>query len=406
MQGAPPFLPPTPGRADEAVQRRPAQPLFPKSPHNAILNSPPQLPTFPIPMPPLILSLALSILALSASLSADPISGPPPPVATPTPRRTLTVCPPPFPAVFVPRKEPLLIPERPYEGGCVVEPNVILGPDGLFHMTYSSNAWARNGLSETISLATSKDLIHWKRYGNSPILGDGHGGQPGGLGMSFQLKIGDEYRIYYKDPNTSVSYATSKDGYHYQRVGVALWGAALVGYCGGGLDSAGLVFDGRSWWAVAETMRANCAGVPAYRNWLFKSDDGAKTFYPASSVALDSQSPDPSRPTLVYAGARSLVRIGGRYHAWLHVDIPSNIFHSVSEDLYNWRTDPRPVIETSATLLGLESCNQAADTSILEHNGKTYLFYDGTDNTHGTGRIGMAVFNGTLKDLDGCRPAR
>lgn len=326
--------------------------------------------------------------------------------ATPTPGALPTPCPPPYPRVFKVRAQPVLKPERDYEIGGVIEPNVIKGPDGLFHMTYSSNAFSKGGLHETISLATSSDLIHWKRYGNHPIIGDGYGGQePGNLGMSYQIKVGREWRIYYKTPQAAMAYASSRDGYHYKKVGVAIHGNAVVPWCGNGMDSAGIVFHEGAYWAVAEVMRG-CPTRPAYVNWLFKSTDGAQTFQPASSEPLVSQAPHPERKMEVYCGARSIVKVGNRFHAWLHIGIPTSLYHSVSEDLYNWKTDPEPCIIPEPTMFGLKASNQAADTSIIEHRGKTYLFYDGTDNINGDGRIGVAIYDGTLADYDRCAPRR
>jgi hypothetical protein len=326
--------------------------------------------------------------------------------ATPTPGPLPQPCGAPYPKVFKLRKEPVLKPEEPYELGGVVEPNVILGPDGLFHMTYSSNAFSKGGSYEAISLATSRDLLHWKRWGKGPILGGGKGDQPGVLGMSYQVHIKDEWRVYYKGPGNQIAYASSKDGYHYKRAGTAVQGAALAKYCGGGFDSLGMVFKDGHWWGIAEVMGNICPHWPAYMNWLFRSDDGGKTFEPMATEPLYTQRPDASKVGVrVYCGARSLVKIGNRYHVWLHIDIPTNIYHSVSTDLYNWRTDKVPAIETRGDLFGLKACNQAADTSIIEHAGKTYLFFDGTDNANRDGRIGVAIYDGTLADYDRCAPA-
>jgi hypothetical protein len=80
--------------------------------------------------------------------------------------------------------------------------------------------------------------------------------------------------------------------------------------------------------------------------------------------------------------------------------------------LYNWQTrglyslgSPnaiRVVDFINTTVWGLTFSNQAADSSILEYNGSTYLFYSHDDNTNGAGRLGYSKFGGTLSDYDAC----
>jgi len=62
---------------------------------------------------------------------------------------------------FKVRPDPVLTPEAPYEkGGGVEDPRVVL-INGTYYLTYT----AYDGHSAQLSLATSKDLIHWDRKG-------------------------------------------------------------------------------------------------------------------------------------------------------------------------------------------------------------------------------------------------
>jgi hypothetical protein len=342
--------------------------------------------------------------------SQSPASSPTPlPKATPTRTAPLGFCPAPFPLVFTPVQTPVLVPGADYEKNCVLEPNVILGPDKLYHMTYSCNAFSKGGLLETIGLATSPDLIHWTRYGDAPIIGNGHGGEDQGAGMSFQIHIGKEWRVYFKgEANAAVDYVTSKDAYHYKYAGTAIYPSQFKDLCGSGqdLDSCGIIYDGGLYWAIAEVMTDSCTAVPgplAYTLWLFKSTDGAKTFKLASKAPLSTITSTIKKPWL-YAGGRATFKVNGTFYTFPHIFLPSSIYLSKSRDLFHWKTCPVPVVTPgdSGTLLGLSKCNQAADASVIQAKGRTYLFYDGTDNFNASGRIGVTVFPGTEADLDAC----
>jgi hypothetical protein len=173
------------------------------------------------------------------------------------------------------------------------------------------------------------------------------------------------------------------------------------------IDGAGIFYNRRDskWYGTAEFQNnGGCptiGGIP-YIMWLIVSDDGANTFHIASPAPLTGMSTSPGSQVL-YAGGRSTVKIGAHWHSWPHINYPSCIYHSQSDDLYNWKTDPVPVVIFSPTMFGLTRCNQAADTSIIEYKGNTYLFYDGTDNVNGAARIGYSKFNGTFAQYDTLR---
>jgi predicted GH43/DUF377 family glycosyl hydrolase len=62
---------------------------------------------------------------------------------------------------FKVRPQPVLEPEAPYEKGGGVEDPRLVRIDGTYYLTYTGY----NGKDAQLCLATSKDLIHWRRKG-------------------------------------------------------------------------------------------------------------------------------------------------------------------------------------------------------------------------------------------------
>jgi len=231
--------------------------------------------------------------------------------------------------------------------------------DGLYHMTYSADAFELGGHFESVCIATApRPEGPWTRYANNPVIGDGGLNIYASCRMSSQLHIGNEYRIYFRDDDTNNEPAYA-----------------------GGPD--------------------HCVGRPAYFLWLFESTDGAQTFHSASPDELKGLNPDPT-DTSLYAGGRATVLINGHWHTWTHAGFPSSLYHGESYDKYNWKTDPNAIATPYLNQFGLIACDQSADASLLEANGNLYLFYDGTDNTHGTGAIRYSKYTGSLADYDNC----
>ena len=325
---------------------------------------------------------------------------------TPTPAAAISLCKAPFPAVFTQNPTPVFIPETAYEQTFVGEPNIITGPDGLLHMTYSCNAFDKKGLQETIGLATATNPDGpWKRFGNSPIIGGGYGGVDTACGMSSQVHIGNEWRIYFsRHISGAVEYETSTDGYHYTYGGIALSTDQFIRTeCKLALptDGMGVFYSGTRLMGMVEVATGSCPVLSQYVLWLCESYDNGLTFRLKSPEALKGI--NPFAPKLhLYAGGRSTVLAGNHWHSWPHVDYPTNIYHSESSDLYNWKSDPVPVVILTEHTFGLKACNQVADTCIIEYKGNTYLFYDATDNVNGAGAIGYSVYHGTLAMYDAC----
>jgi hypothetical protein len=342
---------------------------------------------------------------------------------TPTPAATLPFCPSPFPAVFTENPTPILVPTTTYEQTWLAEPNVIdtgiIGASDRFHITYSGNADDIGGLQENIAIITAPiPEGPWTRHGS--VIGNGLCGISGGAKQSSQLHIGTEYRVYFCSvSNGAIYYATSIDGYNYFLNTTPVISpsdfSVAVGCVPQEINGLQPVYNPNTgtYIATIEVHTSGCpAGTPPYVLMLVESTDGAQTFHIKDNAPLSGISPYGVGYAPLYAGGRATFYVNGHWATFPHIDYPTYITYAISPDLYNWQTrglyslgSPnaiRVVDFINTTVWGLTSSNQAADSSILEYNGNTYLFYSHDDNTNGAGRLGYSKFSGTLSDYDAC----
>ncbi|HXC64156.1 MAG TPA: hypothetical protein VNZ67_07345, partial [bacterium] len=162
---------------------------------------------------------------------------------TPTPPSAPSPCPPPFPKVWAWNPTPAATPVQAWEGGALNEA-MVLKIHGVYHMTYSGG-WGLDGSRpEAIGLKTSKDGVHWKAYGDAPIVGNGHGGEARACMGGTQVQVGADYRIYYRNYYGDIRYASSSDGYHYSAAGTAIPFNDLEDYWVQAHWNSGYYFDG------------------------------------------------------------------------------------------------------------------------------------------------------------------
>ncbi|WP_156040062.1 glycoside hydrolase family 130 protein [Alicyclobacillus macrosporangiidus] len=104
---------------------------------------------------------------------------------------------------------PVIEPTEPYEhpGGCE-DPRVV-EVEGLYYMTYT----AFDGKTARLCLATSEDLIHWRKHG--PMFGDGDDQHArwSKSGAIVPRRIGGRLVMYFGD--TDIWVAFSEDGRHW-----------------------------------------------------------------------------------------------------------------------------------------------------------------------------------------------
>lgn len=284
---------------------------------------------------------------------------------------------------------PVLTPAEPWEQGAVFEPNVIQAGAGLL-MSYTGG-WKPSA----IGIARSKDGVHWERVSRQPALGLGSGGEAGPAMRSSLLKVGGEFRLYYADGQGNIRLATSADGEHFQRQPQVVIphdaDAQSTGWA-----SQGFLRDGATWWALVD---GQYPGGILWRLNLFKSIDGGLRFHreagPVDSLRVGYGS---------YGSPRPLLNLGGLFHVWYLIAwnssrAPTVLWHATSPDLLHWTPDPFRTLGIPGSEMGLARPDQVADPDLLERDGRTYLYYDTVDNSHGAARIGLAVHKGDLKDL-------
>jgi hypothetical protein len=149
----------------------------------------------------------------------------------------------------------------------------------------------------------------------------------------------------------------------------------------------------------AATLQGGCPDGLSYDVWLTVSTDGGVSFQPAANVPLSSMQVG----SYLYCNGRSFLRsTNGTYFSVEHINVPSTLNIEASKDPYNWHPYGTPIATPSATLFGLTDCNQTADASMFTDGSNVYVYYDGTDNTNGTGRIVYMIYPGTVDDMAAC----
>lgn len=110
---------------------------------------------------------------------------------------------------------------KEWEGG-VEDPRIVEGPDGRYYMTYT----AYSGKSIHLNIASSDDLLHWKKHGTMANIGQVFpepGGYKAGMilsevkeGRMIAKKINGNYWMYWGVGNLRL--ATSKDLITWKKV--------------------------------------------------------------------------------------------------------------------------------------------------------------------------------------------
>lgn len=136
----------------------------------------------------------------------------------------------------------------------------------------------------------------------------------------------------------------------------------------------------------------------------------------ASSPTINGTYTDySSNPVLAQAGGTLggpwIQKVNGVYWAWSHValtgHLPCDIYRFSSPDLKAWTRSPlnRPVLARASADEGAGSSQgQVADPWLVEANGRTYMFYEGTsqgDRVQGGFRMKLAIADATVAQLSG-----
>lgn len=129
-----------------------------------------------------------------------------------------------------------------WDASYIGSPNVVK-VGSLYHM------WYRGGLNGGIGYATSPDGITWTKYADNPVITAGSGEWDHTAYHPRVVYDGSGYHMWYSgcDPAGNlcqVGYATSPDGAHWARKGMALPQGPVGAWDGGGADHAAVMLVG------------------------------------------------------------------------------------------------------------------------------------------------------------------
>ena len=312
------------------------------------------------------------------------------PYLTPTPYLTVTPCGAPFPAsiwTFYAGGTPIIVPTTTPDNGAVYEPSAVWWNNQML-MVHSA------GYSVPFTeMRTSPDgLTNWS--GPTKILGNGVGNEPDVVGRAKIGVVNSSLVIYYADFTTgNMNRATTPDNgvtWSFQNIA-----AHTVADMASGIQNIGFIQDPVTGY-VRALLEANSTSNGHWCLYPYISTDGGVTFNPMGGKPL---------VTLGATGnscARTIFQdsVTHYYHIWYHQS--DKIYHAVSADFFNWIPDSTWTKNYTGTMFGLAACSQAVDACMVDTGHGLILYFDGTDNTHQTAKIGALTLNTTLQNYFGC----
>jgi len=118
---------------------------------------------------------------------------------------------------------PVLSPSERYDSNWMGYPSVIFDSQ-VYKMWYTGRQIGGGNISYTIDYATSKDGIHWTKYGGNPVV-TGETGKIEKYVWAQQpdvLKVDSKYFMLLQFGYNVISYATSNDGLSWNTTGLPL----------------------------------------------------------------------------------------------------------------------------------------------------------------------------------------
>jgi len=279
----------------------------------------------------------------------------------------------------------------------VDEPMVLYEGDAqLLSGTVFKMWWTSNWGNPEINYAESTDGIAWTHYGSNPILS-------GGFGRNFVVKNGADYWMYV-DVGGDIDLYTSSDGLTF-----ALDTANVVAIGAGGQWDDGQVaqptvlVESATDWKMLYTAKR--VGGSIWSTGLATSTDGRSWTKYGSNPVMGAET------TTVGTGG-TVVKVGSTYWALPHAcasacNTPTDLYWYTSTNFTDWSRSPASAVwvRTGPDENDGVSSGQIDDSSFVEANGSTYLFYpassDGLSET-GWFRIKLAIFvDQTIADIVG-----
>lgn len=305
------------------------------------------------------------------------------------------------------RTVPLISATAGWEGSACQEPCVRY-ESGTWKMWYTGS-FNTPGMGYASCISDPTVPANWTKYAGNPVLGQGGSGVAGWVSGSNVFKDGSTYYCFYYDTvgGGNLKASTSTDGLSWTAPTTAIASGAVAG-CYGWANSFAWN-EGSTWKMLVEGSTTSGAGHgPPWAVWYFTASSPAGPWTvgnggsPLSSLAISGYTMGYGQgPNFAEIDGVTTPQIGGSYVLWCHVSaisssIVSNIMHASSADAISW--SPASGFDLVADR-GAYETDQAADASVLEVAGVSYLFYDGVDNGSGVSFINLATYDGTLVDL-------
>lgn len=246
----------------------------------------------------------------------------------------------------------------------------------------------------TINYAESLDGLSWVRQ-STPVVSSHC--------RSSVVKVGSTYYMYAVSTSgfNSIDRYTSSNGISWT---LATSGVITVGGSGtwnhNSLANSSVYYDGTTWQMLLE---ANAIGGTVFNIGYYSSLDGITWTQFGSNPVLGSGS--------LNAGGPYLTKQGSTWYCWYHGGlnslIPTNIYSAHSSNLTSWTIDNggNPVINRTTAIEGVgTSTGQVADPTLVEVNGKTFIYYSADQDGGALSQakpsvINVAIANYTLANL-------
>lgn len=270
------------------------------------------------------------------------------------------------------------------------EPSVF-HEDGLFKMWYTTEEGPWGGknkkLESGLALATSTDGIRWQHHPTHPVLTETW---PDSLSRCFVMKHQDVYYLFASNSEQgdgSILRSTSQDGLHWSKP-VKVLTPNLENESE--YQNPGVIVDDDGIWKML------IASDQPHRISLATSEDGLHWTKWKEGAGVDIPSGN--------YGDSFIRKVGDTYFLWhcaARDEAPLNISVHWSKDLIHWQSGYKnPQIghsqpwERGLGTPDVQCARMIADASIVEHAGKLWLYYCGTQS-----QFGLATFDGDWEDM-------
>lgn len=284
----------------------------------------------------------------------------------------------------------IISPVVAWEQTAVYEPSVLVDSTG-WRMWYDGG-WNNPAVGYASCHAGSDPTVagNWTKYASNPVYGQGGSGYANGAASTEVILVGTTLYLFTSGSTTPstglrstfrVATSAQSDGLVWATQtssisfpsGGTLWGNRTVW------------LEGSSWYLLQEVYNGTI-----WQIYYYTSSDGLTWSIGNSGNALTTLQ--------VHAGGMYggpyLVRQGATYVLYYHAApgsgvTPTDIYRATSTDRVTWTISPAGAVltHTGATF----EVDQVADPGVLTAGTVAYLFYDGIDNPHSAGKIGVAT---------------